>query len=187
MCFARNLLLVLALNNLSLIAVNAAQARVLVDLARQKNLFLLEAVWTRFFPLSIQIRDLISSGKLGHVNRVYADLSDVFDKKKLGLKHRVYNPDLAGGSLLDIGLYSITWVMQTIYHAQKGRKELPDITGSLVLVPETGVDETATVVLSWKDGSISVCSHLISSCWNRDVQSLGSDGWEWTWDGWPLC
>jgi dihydrodiol dehydrogenase / D-xylose 1-dehydrogenase (NADP) len=131
--------------------VNAAQARALVELAKHKKLFLLEAVWTRFFPLSFQIRDLITSGKLGHVSMVFADFSDLLDKQKLGMKHRAYNRDLAGGSLLDTGLYSITWVMQTIYHAQKGRREAPQVSGSLILVPETGVDDTAIVVLTWKD------------------------------------
>jgi len=83
---------------------------------------------------------------------VFADFSTLLDKNKLGLKHRAYNPDLAGGSLLDMGLYSLTWVMQIIYHAQKGGTEIPQVTGSLIPVPETGVDDTATVVLTWKDG-----------------------------------
>jgi predicted dehydrogenase len=55
--------------------VNAAQTQILVDLARQRKLFLMEAVWTRFFPLSIEIRDLVKSGKIGQVRRVAADLS----------------------------------------------------------------------------------------------------------------
>jgi len=139
-----------------LIEVNAAQAKILIDLARQKNLFLLEAVWTRFFPLSIQIRELISSGALGHISMVFADFGVQGNKEKLGLKHRWYNPDLAGGSLLDIGVYSITWVMQTLYHAQNGRREAPQVTGSLVPVKETGVDESASVVLTWNDGNYSL-------------------------------
>jgi predicted dehydrogenase len=135
--------------------VNAAQAKILAALAKEKNRFLLEAVWTRFFPLSKQVRHLISSGALGDVHMVFADLSVDMEKGVKGLKHRMYNPDLAGGSLLDLGTYSLTWVMQTIYDAQKDRGEKPTITGSLVPDPDTGVDETATVVLTWKDGSVS--------------------------------
>src|SRR5215471_1345564 len=115
---ARNLLLALALYSW-LIPVNAAQAKILTALAKEKKRFLLEAVWTRFFPISTQIRNLISSGELGQVHLVFADLSLVFDKEKFTLKHRIFNPDLAGGSLLDLGVYSLTWVMQTIYDAQK--------------------------------------------------------------------
>ena len=130
---------------------NAAQARALSALSKQKKRFLLEAVWTRFFPISNEIRTLISAGKLGDIHLVFADLSVSVDKSDL--KHRMFNPDLAGGSLLDLGVYSLTWVMQTVYDAYKNRSEKPSVTGSLVPVKETGVDEVATVVLTWKDGT----------------------------------
>jgi predicted dehydrogenase len=135
-----------------LIPVNAAQAKILATLAKERKRFLLEAVWTRFFPLSTQVRNLISSGTIGEVHLVFADLSFDPDKKKVGLKHRLYNPDLAGGSLLDLGVYSLTWVMQTIHDAQNGRRNIPTVTGTLVPVKETGVDEIATVVLTWPSG-----------------------------------
>lgn len=57
------------------LTVNAAQARILVDIARQRKLFLMEAVWTRFFPLSTEIRELVNGGRIGQVRRVIADLS----------------------------------------------------------------------------------------------------------------
>lgn len=79
--------------------VNAAQAKKLVEMAKEKKLFLMEAVWTRFFPLSIQIRKMIEDG------RVIADLSFGQDVENTwgadGAKHRMVNPDLAGGALLD--------------------------------------------------------------------------------------
>jgi predicted dehydrogenase len=106
-------------------------------------------VWTRFFPLSKQVRDLVSSGALGPVHFMFTDLGFTADKP---ITHRLFNPDLAGGSLLDLGIYSLTWVMQIIYVAQKDRNEKPEVTRSLVPVKETGVDESATVVLTWKDG-----------------------------------
>jgi hypothetical protein len=94
---------------------------------------------------------------LGQIVSVFADFGVSFDKEALGLKHRIYNPDLAGGSLLDMGLYSLTWVMMGIYDAQKGRGEKPTVTGSLVPLKETGVDQSACVVLTWSDGT----SHVI--------------------------
>lgn len=85
--------------------VNAAQAKKLVETAKEKKLFLMEAVWTRFFPLSIQIRKMIEDGELGAVHRVIADLSFGQDVENTwgadGAKHRMVNPDLAGGALLD--------------------------------------------------------------------------------------
>lgn len=85
--------------------VNAAQAKKLVETAREKNLFLMEAVWTRFFPLSIQIRKAIENGELGAIHRVIADLSFGQDIENTwgadGAKHRMVNTDLAGGAMLD--------------------------------------------------------------------------------------
>lgn len=85
--------------------VNAAQAKKLVKTAREKKLFLMEAVWTRFFPLSIEIRRKIESGELGAIHRVIADLSFAQDVENTwgadGAKHRMVNMDLAGGAMLD--------------------------------------------------------------------------------------
>lgn len=82
--------------------VNAAQAKILCETARKKNLFLMEAVWTRYFPLSIQVRELIRKGAIGEVLRVMADNSFGDDvEEKWGTEHRMVNKDLAGGCLLD--------------------------------------------------------------------------------------
>ncbi|MCJ1257690.1 D-xylose 1-dehydrogenase (NADP(+)) [Lignoscripta atroalba] len=82
--------------------VNAAQTKKLVETAKSKNLFLMEAVWTRYFPLSMQIREMIEHGEIGAVHRVIADLSVNEDVEKTwGTEHRMVNMDLAGGALLD--------------------------------------------------------------------------------------
>lgn len=82
--------------------VNADQTKILVNLARAKKLFLMEAVWTRFFPLSIEVRQLIKDKKIGDVKRVFADLSLAQQPEtKYDDSHRMVNPDLAGGVLLD--------------------------------------------------------------------------------------
>lgn len=82
--------------------VNVAQAKILCETARKKNLFLMEAVWTRYFPLSIQVRQLIQQGAIGEVYRVLADTSFSDDpENKWGPDNRMVNLDLAGGVLLD--------------------------------------------------------------------------------------
>jgi predicted dehydrogenase len=82
--------------------VNSAQAKILCETAKKNNLFLMEAVWTRHFPLSIKIRELIRQGEIGEVLRVVADLSTGDDVETVwGTKHRMVNMDLAGGALLD--------------------------------------------------------------------------------------
>ena len=81
--------------------VNAAQARKLAEVARSKNLFLMEAVWTRYFPLSIYVREQITSGRIGPITRVISDNSMALDPENNfpDGKNRMVNPDLAGGVL----------------------------------------------------------------------------------------
>lgn len=82
--------------------VNAAQTKILCETACKKNLFLMEAVWTRYFPLSVQVRQLIRDGEIGEVLRTTADTSFGDDiEEKWDNTHRMVNPDLAGGCLLD--------------------------------------------------------------------------------------
>lgn len=81
---------------------NAEQGKSLIDLARQKGLFLMEAQWTRYFPLAVNIRKMVTDGTLGDIRRMFADNAFGEDvEKKFDVKHRIVNKDLAGGALLD--------------------------------------------------------------------------------------
>jgi predicted dehydrogenase len=134
------------------LTVNAEQARKLFSLAKEKNVFFMEAVWTRFFPQSIEIRLLIKEGAIGEVLRVSADLSvgegDNVEKT-FDVSHRMVNKDLAGGALLDLGIYSLTWVFQTLYlTTPKEKREKPKVVGSsMVFEPRTGADESTAIML----------------------------------------
>ncbi|KAI0601862.1 hypothetical protein F4775DRAFT_539568 [Biscogniauxia sp. FL1348] len=133
--------------------VNASQARKLVETAKAKNLFLMEAVWTRYFPLSIKIRELIQSGLIGPVYRVIADNSLGTEGPNGALifpdEHRMINLDLAGGALLDLGIYSLTWLFQTLYHLQpEDEKESPKTLAALNKYT-TGADEMTSIILQF--------------------------------------
>ena len=87
---------------------NAAQAKILVDTAKKNNLFLMEAVWIRFFPLCQELRKLAKDGLIGDIRRVFADLSIDKDVESVfGTEHRMVNMDLAGGAMLDCKLTSV--------------------------------------------------------------------------------
>lgn len=133
--------------------VNAAQARALADKAKEKNLFLMEAVWTRYFPLSVYVREQITSGRIGPLHRVLADNSMALNPEQSFSdgKHRMVNPDLAGGALLDLGIYSLTWVFQTLYHTQpESARQKPKVLAALKTYGQTkAADETSTIVLSF--------------------------------------
>ncbi|KZL87615.1 oxidoreductase [Colletotrichum incanum] len=135
------------------LTVTAEQTRVLIETARAKKLFFMEAVWTRYFPLSIKVRELISSGAIGKVYRTTADLSfnnctDGSNKLSFADSHRMVNPELAGGALLDLGIYSLTWLFQTLYHLQP-EKESPEVLASVQKYPVTGADESTTMILNF--------------------------------------
>ncbi|KAH7313951.1 hypothetical protein B0I35DRAFT_436158 [Stachybotrys elegans] len=133
--------------------VTASQTKKLVETARLKGLFLMEAVWTRFFPSSIEIRDLISSGAIGNIHRVTGDFSfninDETGNLALDDSHRLASSELAGGALLDLGIYPITWVFQTLYHLwSDGDKEKPRVIAA-INQHHTGVDEMTSIILQF--------------------------------------
>ncbi|UPX18344.1 uncharacterized protein EKO05_0008646 [Ascochyta rabiei] len=136
--------------------VNSEQARILFDLAKEKKLFLMEAVWTRFFPLTREIQDFVSAGRLGEIKRVYADLSFWNDvEREFGKEHRMVNTDLAGGALLDLGVYSLTWVFLVLYHLQgDAKKKNPVVKGAMSLYGETGCDEMTSIILDFPGANV---------------------------------
>ncbi|KAK4207015.1 hypothetical protein V8F33_000569 [Rhypophila sp. PSN 637] len=133
------------------LTVTASQSRKLIETAKAKGVFFMEAVWTRYFPLSIKVRELIKEGAIGTVYRVVADLSlgnDAPDGKvTFADSHRMVNPDLAGGALLDLGIYSLTWVFQTLYHLQE-EKETPNVVAAINKY-HTGADETTSIIVQF--------------------------------------
>jgi len=88
------------------LTVNAEQTKKLLEVAKEKNLFFMEAVWTRFFPMCIKIREMIEDGEIGQVIRVLADFSfsSSAPEGKLNFPNdnRMVNLLLAGGALLDL-------------------------------------------------------------------------------------
>ena len=134
--------------------VNAKQARKLIETAKAKKLFLMEAVWTRYFPLSIKIREMVTSGVIGKVHRVSADNSFAKADEDGNLtyddSHRMVNKDLAGGALLDLGIYSLTWIYQILYHCQSKPRVAPRVVAAINKYEKTGSDEMTSIILQWE-------------------------------------
>ncbi|KAN0064236.1 hypothetical protein ACQY0O_003403 [Thecaphora frezii] len=142
--------------------INAKQTAHLAKVARERKLFLMEAVWIRFFPVVLEIQKLLHQDRvLGKIHRVYSDLSIEF---KPDPKHRLYNPELGGGALLDLGIYSLTWQMLTLYQHPDNRRARPRVHGNLVKTPLTGVDEHTTMALSFDSlGSQGIATTSMST------------------------
>ncbi|KAJ0269642.1 hypothetical protein CBS470a_013702 [Colletotrichum nupharicola] len=149
------------------LCVTATQARCLVRTAKDRKLFFMEGVWTRFFPLSRRICEMVSGGEIGTVYRVTADLSrangdgDDVTGKRLNYEdgHRMVNPDLAGGVLLGLGVYALTWVFQILYHLQpEAEKEAPEVKAA-VQKYHTGIDESVAILLNFpRHGTVGIAT-----------------------------
>ncbi len=121
---------------------NAAQARECTELAKSKNLFLMEAMWTRFNPAILHTRKLIDEGAIGEVRLVQADFCI---NRKFDPQHRLFNPELGGGALLDLGIYPLTFADLWLGP--------PDEIQSHAHLGKTGVDELAAITLRYKSGA----------------------------------
>ena len=119
---------------------NAKEARECIDLAREKNLFLMEAVWTRFFPVMQEIRQLIQDGKIGRVRQITGDF---LIQREYDPQHRLYNLDLGGGALLDIGVYLLSTAQ---FFAGK-----PEEVDGVAKMCETGADVMDNITLKYSD------------------------------------
>jgi predicted dehydrogenase len=86
------------------IAMNAIQCLKMIDMARKNNVFLMEALWTRFIPSFLKAMDLVRNGSIGDLTLIHADFCI---KPSYEADGRLFNPLLGGGSLLDIGLYPV--------------------------------------------------------------------------------
>ncbi|KAE8401865.1 hypothetical protein BDV37DRAFT_295777 [Aspergillus pseudonomiae] len=165
------------------LTVNAKQAKVLYETAQRQNLFLMEAVWTRYFPLSTAVRQYIRDGLIGEVLRVYVDNSTGVDISNLSSTHRYLDKELAGGALLDIGIYPLIWVFQTLYHTrEKHQRQKPSQVVSLLTYEKASrTDQMASVMVEFPSSTpsgTSVAHGIMSTSMilSNDADGKGSSG-----------
>ena len=128
---------------------NADQARKVREFASEKGLYVAEAIWTRYMPSRQMIADILASGVIGSVNTLTANLS-----YNVAFKERLMTPELAGGALLDIGIYGLNFALM-----QFG-DDIERIE-STVRLTDTGVDGMETITIFYHDGRMAVLTHSI--------------------------
>lgn len=128
---------------------NAKQARKIREYAAQKGLYVAEAIWTRYMPSRQMINQIVESGMIGSVNTLTANLS-----YNIAYKSRIMEPALAGGALLDIGIYGLNFALMHF------GDEIDRIESSVQLT-DTGVDAMETITIFYKDGRMAVLTHSI--------------------------
>ena len=143
---------------------NAAQAQTVIDSARAKGLFLMEAMWTRFFPLFGTLRDFIREGRIGELKLLQADFGIVSPV----MQNRLFDPDLGGGALLDVGVYPVSLASYLL--------GTPTAVSSRAHLGNTGVDEQNAVVLEHQDGALAVLSSAIRAETPQEAFITGTEG-----------
>lgn len=145
---------------------NARQASHLIETAKSKKLFLMEAMWTRFSPALTKLIGLIKAGTIGEVKTLKGDFCiDI----PFNANNRYYNIELAGGALLDVGIYPITFACMVL------EKYPVEITGSLN-IGETGVDEESHYLLKFDKGEIALLSSACTYSAPIDFAIYGTSG-----------
>lgn len=144
---------------------NATQAKQVLDLAQQKSLFITEAVWPRYMPMYATLRKLIENGAIGKAQLLSASfghpLSDV---------PRMTQPELAGGALLDLGVYPINFARNAF-----GNK-IASVASTATLLP-TGVDAQNSITLTYDDGRMASLTSTLLATTNKQGLIAGDSGY----------
>lgn len=135
-------------------AVNSRQTIEMIDLAKEKKIFLMEALWTKFSPQYKRLMEILKEKRLGDIKSVLIDFGF---RPHTPVPARLFDPALAGGTILDIGIYNVFMAMSVL-----GR---PDEIEAHMTPAPTGIDEQCSVLFKYNNGAIaqlfsSFVSHL---------------------------
>jgi predicted dehydrogenase len=125
-------------------ALNSRQAVDMINTARKENVFLMEALWSKFTPQYNIVQQIIKKGELGEIQSMFANFGFI---PVPPYPARLYDPLLGGGSLLDIGIYNVFYVLSVL-----GR---PDIIEASMTPVSTGVDEQCAATFRYNSGAIA--------------------------------
>lgn len=136
---------------------NAHEARRVFALAREKGLFAAEAMWTRFLPANRELCALLGAGALGPLTTAQAFFGNYFPDE-WPLTHRIYNPLLGGGALLDMGVYAVSFVSMIAADAAPER-----LSAMGTRFAPTGVDDQSILTMLYPGGLTSVAGCAIKA------------------------
>jgi predicted dehydrogenase len=147
-------------------ALNARQAEDMIARAKAKGLFLMEAMWTRFIPAMVQVRKWIAAGEIGDVQLVRANLSFMTE---FNPKSRLFAPELAGGALLDVGIYPISFAYMVLGS--------PRAVSSTATLGPTGTDDRSAYLFGYDGGKTALLSSAVRLGVPVEADIIGTQGY----------
>jgi predicted dehydrogenase len=145
---------------------NRRQAEDIINLARAKKLFVMEAMWTRFMPAIVEAKRIVDSGEIGKPANVSADFGFTSDA---GPEHRLFAPALGGGALLELGIYPLS-MSSFFLGAVTGVKAQAEMAA-------TGVDMQTAFTLTHEGGGVSSCACSLRSRTPTELVISGEKGY----------
>lgn len=146
--------------------INAKEAEEVIKLAREKEIFIMEGMWSRFFPVMETLRKWMEEEVIGELRMVTAD----FGFRREGpMEERKVSPQRGGGALLDVGVYPIAFASMIFGGAPK------EITG-LTSIIDTGVDEQSSMLLGYEGGKMALLSCAINTPTPKEARIIGNKG-----------
>ncbi len=147
-------------------AVNAKQAQAMVDAAAKNKVALMEAMWARFLPHYAKVREIVASGVLGPILSIHADHGQRLADQGIA---RLVDPQLAGGALLDLGIYPISFA-----HMILGN---PTSITSKAVMTDRGVDAQTSMIFSYDNGAQAVLTTTMIEQTPCRAVVAGLHGW----------
>ncbi|MFF2243208.1 Gfo/Idh/MocA family protein [Arthrobacter sp. NPDC058130] len=152
---------------------NAREAQDIVDSAESKGLVALEAMWSRFLPHMIRLRAIIEEGTIGEVRKVVASHNQSLPKDPA---HRLNDPALGGGALLDLGIYPVSFAFDIL--------GTPETIRASASTTATGVDRQTAAIFEYVGGQQAIVDCELDAASANRAMVIGTDGWidiESTW------
>jgi predicted dehydrogenase len=146
-------------------AINADQAQSMITTARERGVFLMEAMWTRFLPHMVRLRELLAAGAIGELRMLQADFGF---RTSFNPQGRLFDPALGGGALLDVGIYTASLASMVF--------GTPERVTSMAHLGETGVDEQSAMLFGYAGGRLALLSQAIRTNSPHEALLLGTTG-----------
>ena len=148
-------------------AANRSEVEEMIQLAKENNVFLMEAMWTRFLPVVKAVKQWVEEGLIGEIKMLEGDFGF---KSETGYGDIRFNKALAGGSLMDVGIYPLSFASM-IYKTQ------PIDVKVIADLGKTGVDEQAAVILGYENGSLGLLSCGMIAETPKNMYIIGEKGY----------